>query len=93
MNLNRVQLVEFDQDEMIYPRYSTLFEDINYKRHMVPITKTNFYKNDLVGLKTLFEDKKVSLLCEKKSTHLEIGISDVLNSYIPFLFDKKWVSQ
>jgi len=59
-NLNGLMLVMFTEDTMVYPKESEWFQTLDSKDNkVVPLEDSDFYKNDLIGLKALNEAKKV----------------------------------
>lgn len=47
-------------DSVVYPWESQIFAERKIgESEIEPMTNTDFYKNDLLGLKTLYEAKKV----------------------------------
>ena len=59
-DLNGLMLVMFEQDTMVYPKESEWFQTLDSSdKSVVALEDTDFYKNDLIGLKTLNEAKKV----------------------------------
>lgn len=58
-SLNTFVMTMFDQDETLAPSYSALFFDYNPQTDsVVPFDKTESFKKDLVGLKTLYEQNR-----------------------------------
>jgi len=60
-------LVEFDKDEIVYPRNSEIFgevtkKDADGKRKKVDMEDTEIYKNDWLGLKYLQEHGKIKMV-------------------------------
>jgi len=60
-------LVEFDKDEIVYPRNSEIFgevtkKDSDGKRKKVDMEDTEIYKNDWLGLKYLQEHGKIKMV-------------------------------
>ena len=62
MSLNRIELVKFQNDTIIYPKETSQFGTINVgSKTVTPMEETEVYKNDTIGLKTMFEAGKVFL--------------------------------
>jgi palmitoyl-protein thioesterase len=78
-------LVMFTEDTMVYPKESEWFQTLDSKdKSVVPLEDSDFYKNDLIGLKALNEAKKVQF--EKiEGDHLQFSKADITNTFIPFL--------
>ena len=52
--LNRIELVKFQNDTVIYPKDSTWFGTYNVgNKNITHMRDTKVYKEDLIGLKTL----------------------------------------
>ena len=89
MALNNVMLVEFDQDEVIYPRDSEVFGEVTKKdkngiRVDVPMEKTEIYKNDWLGLKYLKEHNKIKIV-HINAKHIVYDVKNIENTFLPFL--------
>lgn len=59
-SLNRLGLIQFQNDTVLFPRETAWFEELNDKGQMVKMRDTKFYQDDLLGLKTLDEANKVT---------------------------------
>jgi palmitoyl-protein thioesterase len=57
--LNGAMLVMFDADTVVYPRESEWFWELQANGSITKVEDTDFYKNDLIGLKQLNEAGKV----------------------------------
>jgi len=51
--------VKFSEDTVVYPRESEWFWEMEANGDLVKVEDTDFYKNDLIGLKKLNEAGKV----------------------------------
>ena len=84
-DLNGLMLVMFEQDTMVYPKESEWFQTLDSSdKSVVALEDTDFYKNDLIGLKTLNEAKKVQFV-SIDGDHLQFSSSDITDTFIPFL--------
>ena len=54
-SLNRVELVKFGADTIIYPKESTQFGSFDFDGKLLKMQDTDLYKDDTIGLKTLHE--------------------------------------
>jgi len=84
--LNRVQFVLFELDTVVNPKISTHFGTRDFQGNELGLTETAIYKNNTIGLSDLNDAGKLSLLNIPNKGHLDFSKSDVLNSFIPFLF-------
>ena len=84
-DLNGLMLVMFEQDTMVYPKESEWFQTLDSSdKSVVALEDTDFYKNDLIGLKALNEAKKVQFV-SIDGDHLQFSSSDITDTFIPFL--------
>ncbi|KAI6199673.1 Palmitoyl-protein thioesterase 1 [Aphelenchoides besseyi] len=74
LRLKYLALVQFTKDEMVVPKESEWFGFFpeNNATHVVPMNQTDFYKKDVLGLKTLNESGRLHLL-SVDGNHLQIG--------------------
>ena len=78
-------LVMFTADTMVYPKESEWFQTLDSKdKNVVPLEDSDFYKNDLIGLKSLNDAKKVQFI-SIDGDHLQFSKDDINNTFIPFL--------
>jgi palmitoyl-protein thioesterase len=77
-------LIKFEKDTMIYPRETAWFQQLDEHNTVLPLNQTDFYNNDVIGLKTLTEAGKVDYH-SLPGDHLTFTIDDVKNTMIPFL--------
>jgi|TARA_B110000305_G_scaffold219504_1_gene260536 palmitoyl-protein thioesterase len=82
-------LVEFDKDEIVYPRNSEIFgevtkKDADGKRKKVDMEDTEIYKNDWLGLKYLQEHGKIKMV-HIDAQHIKYGQEDIEKTFLPFL--------
>lgn len=71
-SLDKLVLVEFSQDQVVQPSISSRFGYYDDKNNIVKMRDTDEYKNDLFGLKTLDEAKKIVEI-ESNGGHLQVG--------------------
>lgn len=55
MSLNKIELVQFQNDTVVFPKESEHFQDMDENKEIVSFYETDLYKEDWIGLKTLFE--------------------------------------
>lgn len=89
MQLKNLMLVEFDQDEIVYPRNSEIFGEVSKrdkdgKRKKVDMEDTEIYKNDWLGLKYLQEHNKIKMV-HIDAQHIKYTPEDVHKTFLPFL--------
>lgn len=83
--LNAVMLTMFSQDTMVYPKQSEWFWQLEKDLTTVqPLEESQFYQDDLIGLKTLNEAGKVTFN-EVQGNHLQFSQSDIDDIFVPFL--------
>ena len=82
--LEKLVLIKFTNDTKLIPKESAWFEFYDASDNIVKLEDSEFYKNDLIGLKYLVEEKKVDFI-ELKGEHLEYTDEDVINYIIPVL--------
>ena len=76
--------IMFANDTMIYPKETAWFWQLQADESITPVTETDFYKNDLIGLKTLNEAGKVKFV-EWIGDHLQFSYEQIQNVLAPFL--------
>lgn len=63
LKLEKLVLIKFSEDATLVPKESAFFEEIDpITGAIVPFDKTNFFLNNLIGLKTLFDDDKIDFV-------------------------------
>jgi len=82
-------LVAFENDTILYPHETAMFQEIDSSGKLVDFNKTHLYVNDTIGLKTLFEAGKVNIYEIGDAEHLEFNVWELRNEFIPFLYAKK----
>lgn len=86
--LNRLELVRFQNDSVIYPNESVWFGVINVGPTEV-VTKmhdTVVYKQNTIGLKELEEADKIYYRLVPGKDHIQFDDHWILTEFIPFLF-------
>lgn len=83
-NLNGVLLMMFSQDTMVYPKESEWFQTMDENFNLIALEDSDWYKNDVLGFKTLNEAKKVTFT-EVDGDHLQFSQDDISNTIVPFL--------
>ncbi len=69
---------------MIYPKETAWFHQLQVDGSITPVEDTEFYKQDLIGLKTLNEAGKVQFL-EFDGDHLQFSEEQITDIIVPFL--------
>lgn len=82
--LEKVLLMKFTKDTMIYPKESAWFEFVDEKDIVVLLKNSTFYNKDQIGLKKLMEEGKVQFV-EVDGNHLQFSDDDEDNYIIPTL--------
>jgi palmitoyl-protein thioesterase len=82
--LNGLMNVMFDQDTMVYPKESEWFQELNKLEKVEPLAKSDWYNNDVLGLKTLTDAGKVKNV-KVEGDHLQFTAEDISNTFVPFL--------
>lgn len=59
--LEKLVLIQFTQDTTLVPKESAFFQEVNPNtREIVPFDQTALFKNDLIGLRELYEENKIN---------------------------------
>lgn len=74
----------FSEDTMIYPKETAWFQGLDKNGKVQPLEDSEFYKQDLIGLKTLKEAGKVTF-GEIQGDHLQFTTAYIKETVIPFL--------
>lgn len=88
-SLNAMMMIIFDRDEVVSPCESQQFgvyeaKDDKGKRKVVKMEDTDWYKQDVLGLKTL-QDTNRLFTHHINAGHVQYTQDDVMNKFIPFL--------
>jgi palmitoyl-protein thioesterase len=83
-SINSLMAVMFDKDTMVYPKESEWFQGLNNLMKVQPLEKSDWYNNDVLGLKTLNDAKKVQFI-KIEGDHLQFTADDISNTFVPFL--------
>jgi len=83
-SLNAALFVMFNEDTVIYPKETAWFWQLQADGSVLPVNQTDFYKNDLIGLKTLDEAGKVTYLAFD-GNHLQFTDEQIKDVIAPFL--------
>ena len=83
-SLNGLQLMMFTEDSMVYPKESEWFQELSPEGELTELTESDFYKNDLIGVKALNEANKIQFV-SVEGDHLQFTTDDINNTIIPFL--------
>jgi palmitoyl-protein thioesterase len=68
----------------VYPKESEWFQGLNNLMQVQPLEKSDFYKDDYIGLKTLNDEGKVQFV-SIDGDHLQFSQSDITDIFVPFL--------
>ena len=82
--LESLVLIGFKNDKMISPKETIEFCEYDENFNVVPMNKTEIYKNDLFGLKSLDEKKSIHVHY-LEGEHIEFDFDDILKYAIPYL--------
>ena len=82
--LESLVLIGFKNDKMISPKETIEFCEYDENFNVVPMNKTEVYKNDLFGLKSLDEKKSIHVHY-LEGEHIEFDFDDILKYAIPYL--------
>jgi len=77
-------LVMFTEDTMVYPKESEWFQELNGLMKVQPLEKSDFYKEDYIGLRSLNEAGKVQFV-SIDGDHLQFSQANITDTFIPFL--------
>lgn len=83
-DLDSLMLIGFKNDKMISPKESAEFAEYNENFDLIPMNQTKAYKDNLFGLKTLDEKKKIHVVY-LDGEHIEFDFNDVLKYGVPYL--------
>lgn len=83
-NLNFVLLVRNQRENIIFPRESSWFGEMRSDKSVVPMEQTKLYTHDMIGLKQLNEEGRISKVMVG-GTHLNWKPDEVLDLIIPSL--------
>jgi palmitoyl-protein thioesterase len=82
-NLDKLILIKFTKDEMIYPNDSEWFQYYkNNSEEVERLEESEFYKNDFIGLRSLNEENKV-VFAQINALHIKFSWSDMERMVIP----------
>lgn len=84
LSLEKVVLIKFSKDSMIYPKESAWFEFIDQNDNVIPLKNSSFYLNDNIGLAQLIKEKKVKFV-DIYGDHLQFDITDEEKYILPAL--------
>lgn len=73
--LERVILIKFEKDSMIYPKETAWFQYLDEDDKVVELNQTSFYNDDFIGLKKLNSEGKV-LFVSVDDDHLQLSEKD-----------------
>jgi palmitoyl-protein thioesterase len=82
--INAGLFVMFSEDTVIYPKETAHFAGLDKHGQVLKLEDSDFYKNDLIGLKTLNEAKKLKF-DTVDGDHLQFTTEYIKDTLIPFL--------
>ena len=88
-SLNRLGLLMFLNDTIVYPMESEHFGEMNSKGEHIEMRNTPLYQEDWIGVKTLDDQNKVYQY-EYFGDHLRFNDTQILNDFVPFLYKKDY---
>jgi palmitoyl-protein thioesterase len=83
-SVNSAMFVMFSEDTVIYPKETAWFQTMDLKGNVMPLNSTEWYNQDLIGLKTLVEANKAHFI-SFEGNHLNISQDQINNIVVPFL--------
>ena len=88
-SLEKVKIIKSKQDTVITPRNSSWFEFYDEEgRDIIPLTQSEFYKKDFIGLRKLMEEGKV-IFTEFREEHVLYSVVEYFEEIVPFFRDDK----
>ena len=66
--LDKVVLMKFNSDTILYPREGAWFEFIDEQNNLIPLNQSDFYIKDNIGLRKLMNENKV-IFAESAGNH------------------------
>lgn len=90
-NLQRLQklvLIQFDRDDTVTPKCTAWFCDLDSQGNTVEFADTALYKDDLIGLKSLYDDNKIEFLSvdDRHMSFSDEYFKEIVEKYI----GQKW---
>ena len=86
-SLEKVKLIKAKKDTVIVPRESSFFEFYDYDgKTIIPLTKSDFYINDNIGLKKLMDEGKV-IFYEIDQEHVLYNMDEYRDEILSFFLD------
>lgn len=59
LDLNKMGLVMFNLDQVVYPKESEFFQEFGFDGKIIPFNETRMYRHDQIGLRTLDEQGRL----------------------------------
>ena len=88
-SLEKVKIIKSKQDTVINPKDSSWFEFYDEEgRNIIPLTKSEFYKKDFIGLRKLMEEGKV-IFTEFREEHVLYSVVEYFEEIVPFFLDNE----
>ena len=82
--LEKVVLIKFSEDTVIIPRETAWFEFYDNNKKVVDLKDSEFYKNDFIGVRKLYEQAKISFV-QLSGNHLSFNYDDLDEFVLPAL--------
>ena len=87
-SLEKVKIIKSKQDTVITPRNSSWFEFYDEEgRDIIPLTQSEFYKKDFIGLRKLMEEGKV-IFTEFREEHVLYSVVEYFEEIVSFFRDE-----
>jgi palmitoyl-protein thioesterase len=85
LQLEKILLIKFNNDSMIIPKETAWFQFYSkISNEVEKLEESEFYKNDLIGLKQLIEEQKVKFVSIDHD-HLQFSYNDIEREMFPIL--------
>jgi len=92
LSLNKFVMVKFEDDDMVVPSSSSWFGWIDDFDKLIPYNKTDAYKEDWLGLKTMDKEKKLVFLVSPGG-HMQVDynyfVENVFHPYLNEVVDEE----
>jgi len=83
--INKAMFVKMDDDQIMYPKESAWFQQVDASGNVVPLNESEYYQNDSFGLKTLVTEGRASFVTFAGDGMQKTKKADILETIIPFL--------
>lgn len=72
LKLNHALFVMTNQDDVVYPKESAVFGELQWDGSVLPREETELWKKDLIGLRQLYEEGRATFMA-KEGIHVEFS--------------------